>query len=47
MGREILKCRHLNEYLPLKQGLRLHVTLSFALWFVLNEYLPLKQGLRP
>ena len=37
----------LNEYLPLKQGLRLKpaiVLIPAAI--ILNEYLPLKQGLR-
>ena len=37
----------LNEYLPLKQGLR-HFFMNLALhhFLALNEYLPLKQGLR-
>ena len=35
----------LNEYLPLKQGLRPSPTAA-ALTGSLNEYLPLKQGLR-
>ncbi|EGC19843.1 hypothetical protein HMPREF9141_1717 [Prevotella multiformis DSM 16608] len=36
----------LNEYLPLKQGLRL-LYISIKLGELnLNEYLPLKQGLR-
>ena len=37
--------RGLNEYLPLKQGLRLPVV-GFIHLSCLNEYLPLKQGLR-
>ena len=37
----------LNEYLPLKQGLRLPPTPIFQQTTnPLNEYLPLKQGLR-
>ena len=36
----------LNEYLPLKQGLRLSNEESWGT-LRLNEYLPLKQGLRP
>ena len=36
----------LNEYLPLKQGLRLRHRYSYVRCFRLNEYLPLKQGLR-
>ena len=37
----------LNEYLPLKQGLRLRVLVPERTFgFRLNEYLPLKQGLR-
>ena len=38
---------NLNEYLPLKQGLRLHsVKDHLQMQNQLNEYLPLKQGLR-
>ena len=40
------KPKGLNEYLPLKQGLRPQVQTCHNLNF-LNEYLPLKQGLRP
>ena len=36
----------LNEYLPLKQGLRHTRTRSLSSLTGLNEYLPLKQGLR-
>ena len=37
----------LNEYLPLKQGLRLSLnTATRPSGSMLNEYLPLKQGLR-
>ena len=35
----------LNEYLPLKQGLRLLIITKLSN-NTLNEYLPLKQGLR-
>ena len=38
---------NLNEYLPLKQGLRLEDTRANPCLILLNEYLPLKQGLRP
>ena len=41
------KRHRLNEYLPLKQGLRRRVPFIHVLFFRLNEYLPLKQGLRP
>ena len=37
----------LNEYLPLKQGLRQHPLEGYQDEHHLNEYLPLKQGLRP
>ena len=37
----------LNEYLPLKQGLRLIIARASLKRPDLNEYLPLKQGLRP
>ncbi|EGC19842.1 hypothetical protein HMPREF9141_1716 [Prevotella multiformis DSM 16608] len=37
----------LNEYLPLKQGLRHHAHKRLGFFGLLNEYLPLKQGLRP
>ena len=37
----------LNEYLPLKQGLRLSFAPISVISIILNEYLPLKQGLRP
>ena len=36
----------LNEYLPLKQGLRLRKFSLKSYLRSLNEYLPLKQGLR-
>ena len=36
----------LNEYLPLKQGLRLFTNLALHHFLAHNEYLPLKQGLR-
>ena len=37
---------YLNEYLPLKQGLR-HISDVYVIVLsILNEYLPLKQGLR-
>ena len=36
----------LNEYLPLKQGLRPAAESSSRTVRTLNEYLPLKQGLR-
>ena len=36
----------LNEYLPLKQGLRQRNTRRRRVSPPLNEYLPLKQGLR-
>ena len=36
----------LNEYLPLKQGLRLWYLHGGDTGQSLNEYLPLKQGLR-
>ncbi|EGC86269.1 hypothetical protein HMPREF9303_1355 [Prevotella denticola CRIS 18C-A] len=36
----------LNEYLPLKQGLRLISKKQKNQKNILNEYLPLKQGLR-
>ena len=41
--------RCLNEYLPLKQGLRPDsvVCVEHLIEVQLNEYLPLKQGLRP
>ena len=39
------ECLPLNEYLPLKQGLRLY-KISVHSHGRLNEYLPLKQGLR-
>ena len=39
--------RSLNEYLPLKQGLRHTNPYFLKNDFILNEYLPLKQGLRP
>ena len=42
----ILCKRKLNEYLPLKQGLRRFEFLKFPPLAALNEYLPLKQGLR-
>ena len=38
--------RQLNEYLPLKQGLRLASLHNRSGLSSLNEYLPLKQGLR-
>ena len=36
----------LNEYLPLKQGLRRWTLQFYPQMLLLNEYLPLKQGLR-
>ena len=36
----------LNEYLPLKQGLRPLILSVSKMDELLNEYLPLKQGLR-
>ena len=43
------KASALNEYLPLKQGLRHNSVYEVCFWALneLNEYLPLKQGLRP
>ena len=42
------KASALNEYLPLKQGLRHNSVYEVCFWALneLNEYLPLKQGLR-
>ena len=43
---EISTFSALNEYLPLKQGLRLFLQPLLTIRLALNEYLPLKQGLR-